>query len=192
MTHSYQFKTTLDVLRNILLDVPKPHQRHQSGAQIDTSTKSSGSISSVAAMEMKQILIGDVKYRDKKGRQMLRSAAMSLLREVEDRIALEGSEVFRRISYTLGKLQWSMQSQDTIEDVQISLTRFHGQHDYSRNGSTVSQFSLEDLRLVQWVDFNREHFLLTFLCPLHSTKSTVFLLQSPALTRLCSWIQQVC
>ncbi|KAL3827066.1 hypothetical protein ACHAXA_007573 [Cyclostephanos tholiformis] len=144
---SYQFKTTLDVLRNILLDVPKPHQRHQSGAQIDTSTKSSGSISSVAAMEMKQILIGDVKYRDKKGRQMLRSAAMSLLREVEDRIALEGSEVFRRISYTLGKLQWSMQSQDTIEDVQISLTRFHGQHDYSRNGSTVSQFSLEDLRV---------------------------------------------
>jgi hypothetical protein len=153
MTYSYQFNTTLDVLRNVLLDVPKPHQRHQSVVQIDSSTKSSGGISSVAAMEMEQILIGDVKYRDKKGRQMLRTAAMNLLRELEDRIALEGSEVFRRISYTLGKLQWSMQSQDSIEDVQISLTGFYGQHDYSKNGSTVSQFSLEDLRYVQWIAF---------------------------------------
>lgn len=107
----------------------------------------------MAAMKMEQILTGDVKYRDKKGRQMLRTAAMNLLRDLEDRIALEGSEVFRRISYTLGKLQWSMQSQDSIEDVQISLTGFYGQHDYSKNGSTVSQFSLEDLRYVQWIAF---------------------------------------
>ena len=144
--YSYQFKTTLDVLRNVLLEVPKPHQRHQSLDQDDTTTKSSGGIRSVAATEMEQLLSGDIKYRDKKGRQMLRTAAMSLLREIEDRIALEGSEVFRRISYTLGKLQWNMQNQDVIDDVQISFTGFNGQHDYSRDGSIISQFSLEDVR----------------------------------------------
>jgi len=128
------------------LEVPKPYQRHLSLAQDDTSTKFSGVGSSVAATEMEQILSRNVKYRDKKGRQMLHTAALSLLRELEDRIALEGSEVFRRIRYSLGKLQWSMQSQDAIDDVQIAFTGFNGQHDYSRDGSTVSQFSLEDLR----------------------------------------------
>jgi hypothetical protein len=128
------------------LEVPKPYQRHLSLAQDDTSTKFSGVGSSVAATEMEQILSRNVKYRDKKGRQMLHTAALSLLRELEDRIALESSEVFRRISYSLGKLQWSMQSQDAIDDVQIAFTGFNGQHDYSRDGSTVSQFSLEDLR----------------------------------------------
>jgi hypothetical protein len=126
-----------------LLDVPKPHQRHQSLAQDDTSTKFSGVRSSVATAEMEQILSRDAKYRDKKG---LHTAAMSLLRELEDRIALESSEVFRRISYSLGKLQWSVQSQEAIDDVQIAFTGFNGQHDYSRDGSTVSQFSLEDIR----------------------------------------------
>jgi hypothetical protein len=128
------------------LEVPKPYQRHLSLAQDDTSTKFSGVGSSVAATELEQILSRNVKFRDKKGRQMLHTAALSLLRELEDRIALEGSEVFRRIRYSLGKLQWSMQSQDAIDDVQIAFTGFNGQHDYSRDGSTVSQFSLEDLR----------------------------------------------
>ena len=100
----------------------------------------------MAVTELEQILSRNVKFRDKKGRQMLHTAALSLLRELEDRIALEGSEVFRRIRYSLGKLQWSMQSQDAIDDVQIAFTGFNGQHDYSRDGSTVSQFSLEDLR----------------------------------------------
>ncbi len=97
----------------------------------------------MATAEMEQILSRDAKYRDKKG---LHTAAMSLLRELEDRIALESSEVFRRISYSLGKLQWSVQSQEAIDDVQIAFTGFNGQHDYSRDGSTVSQFSLEDIR----------------------------------------------
>jgi len=146
---SYQFKTTLDVIRNVLLEPPKPHQRHQSFDQDETNDtqKSSERISSVAAIEMEEVLRNDNKHRGKKGRQMLRSAAMKLLRDLEDRIALDGNEVFRRVSYTLSKLTWCIQSQDEIDDVQIAFIGFNGQHDYSRGGSIVSQFSLEDVRV---------------------------------------------
>ena len=96
---------------------------------------------------MEEVLRNDDKHRGKKGRQMLRSAAMNLLRDLEDRIALDGNEVFRRVSYTLSKLTWCIQSQDEIDDVQIAFTGFNGQHDYSRGGSIVSQFSLEDVRV---------------------------------------------
>mmetsp|Transcript_17638 Transcript_17638/g.31626 ORF Transcript_17638/g.31626 Transcript_17638/m.31626 type:complete len:982 (-) Transcript_17638:14-2959(-) len=146
---SYQFKTTLDVIRNVLLEPPKPHQRHQSFDKEETDDASKERrISSVAATEMEEVLRNHDKHRGKKGRQILRSAAMNLLQDLEDRIALDGNEVFRRISYTLSKLTWSIQSQgEQLDDVQIAFTGFNGQHDYSRDGSIVSQFSLEDLRV---------------------------------------------
>mmetsp|Transcript_24870 Transcript_24870/g.44935 ORF Transcript_24870/g.44935 Transcript_24870/m.44935 type:complete len:467 (-) Transcript_24870:598-1998(-) len=97
---------------------------------------------------MEEVLRNHDKHRGKKGRQILRSAAMNLLQDLEDRIALDGNEVFRRISYTLSKLTWSIQSQgEQLDDVQIAFIGFNGQHDYSRDGSIVSQFSLEDLRV---------------------------------------------
>mmetsp|Transcript_23361 Transcript_23361/g.49999 ORF Transcript_23361/g.49999 Transcript_23361/m.49999 type:complete len:691 (-) Transcript_23361:2-2074(-) len=146
---SYQFKTTIDVIRNVLLEPPKPHQRHQSSDQDETDSrpKASERISSVAATEMEEALRNHNKQRGKKGRQMLRSAAMNLLRDLEDKIALNGNVVFRRVSYTLSKLTWCIQSQGELDDVQIAFTSFNGQHDYSRDGSIVSQFSLEDLRV---------------------------------------------
>ncbi|KAL7552645.1 hypothetical protein ACHAWF_015872 [Thalassiosira exigua] len=142
---SYQFKTTIDVIRNVLLEPPKPHQRHQSFNQdeTDVARKTSSCITSVAATEMEELL-GNI-TRGKKARQKLQGAAISLLRDIEDQIAFEGTEVFRRIHYTLGKLLWSIQSDEEIDDVQISFTGFDGQHDYSRDGSIVSQISLEDV-----------------------------------------------
>ena len=150
LLHSYQFKTTLDVIRNVLLEPPKPHHRYQSADhdENDHSPKSPEKSTSVAATEMEEVLRSiETKHPGKKGRQMLRTAAMSLLRDVEDRIALQGNEVFRRISYTLSKLQWYIQSEDEIDDVLIAFTGFNGQHDYSREGCISSQFSLEDVRV---------------------------------------------
>ena len=144
---SYQFKTSLDVLKNVLLEAPKPHQRHQ-GAVKDkkANTKTSEHMDSAAATEIEQILSGTVKYRDKKVREILKNAAMTLLRDLEDKIAIDGDEVFRRITYSCQRVQWSMQSHDSIDDVLISFTGFNGQHDYTRDGTTKSQFSLEDVR----------------------------------------------
>ena len=146
---SYQFKTTIDVIRNVLLEPPKPHQRHfdQDTEDMNTDHKSSRKVSK-AATEMEEALQrdSDGKY-GKKGRQAVHTAATILLQDLEDSHKLEGSEVFRRISYTLCKLKWVIQSQDEIDDVTISFTGFNGQHDYSLDGSIVSQFSLEDVRV---------------------------------------------
>lgn len=127
--------------------MPKPHRRPGYIDQDDvTATNTSSSVTSVAATEMAEILRDESKQQGKKGRQMLRTAAMGLLQETEDKIAIRGDEIFRRVSYTLCKLQSCIRSQDEIDDVQIDFTGFNGQHEYSTDGSVVSQFSLEDLR----------------------------------------------
>lgn len=144
---SYQFKTTIDVIRNVLLEVPKPYRRREYIDQDNvTSHDTLNRVTSVAAIHMEETLQGANKYQGKKGRQMLRATAMELMQETEDKILLNGDEVFRRVSYRLSKLQSCIRSHDEIDDVQIDFTGFHGQHDYSTIGSVVSQFSLEDLR----------------------------------------------
>lgn len=154
---SYQFKTTIDLIRNVLLEPPKPYRRHLQREKFDhveseTTPKPSKRVSSVAATEMEETLkskkfSNDYKHLGKKGREALRSSAMGLLRDLEDRLALSGDNINRRIAYTLSKLKWSIQCPDEIDDVEIAFTGFYGQHDYSTNGSVVSHFGLEDVRI---------------------------------------------
>lgn len=47
----------------------------------------------------------------------------------------------------MSKLQWLIQNEDEIDDVAIAFVGFYGQHDYSLDGSVVSQISLEDVRV---------------------------------------------
>ena len=145
---SYQFKTTIDVIRNVLLEVPKPYRRREyiDHDNVTASDETLSHVASNAAQQMEDTLRDASRHQGKKGRQMLRAAAMGLMQEIEDKIALNGDEVFRRVSYRLSKLQSCIRSHDEIDDVQIDFTGFHGQHDYSTDGSVVSQFSLEDLR----------------------------------------------
>lgn len=154
---SYQFKTTIDLIRNVLLEPPKPYRRHLERNFFDqieskTTTKPSKRIISAAAREMEQALKSNVvsndnRHRGKKGREMLRAAAMNLLRDIEDRLALDGDAIIRRVMYTLSKLKWCINDPNEIDDVTISFTGFHGQHDYSADGSVTSQFGLEDVRV---------------------------------------------
>ena len=85
---SYQFKTTIDVIRNVLLEAPKPYRRREYIDQ-DNGTASHETLSrvtSVAAIQMEDALRDATKHQGKKGRQMLRAAAMGLLQETEDKI----------------------------------------------------------------------------------------------------------
>jgi len=153
---SYQFKTTIDLIRNVLLEPPKPYRRHLQREKFDhiesqsNDPKPSNRISSVAATEMEDA-IGKIASNDKhlgrKEREALRSSAMALQRDLEDRLTLSGDDITRRIVYTLNQLKWSIQCPDEIDDVEIAFTGFYGHHDYSTNGSVLSQFGLEDVRV---------------------------------------------
>jgi hypothetical protein len=145
---SYQFKNTFDILRNVLLE-PPPHRQHRSfgGEENEPQTSSNRvRVSSVAAMEMEEVLASDSIHRGKYGREKLRSAAMNLLRDLEDR-HVSGSAQTRRVSYTLKKLKWCINSPDSIDNVEIAFTGFFGQHEYCFDGSVSTQFSLEDVRV---------------------------------------------
>jgi hypothetical protein len=98
---SYQFKTTIDVIRNVLLEVPKPYKRREYIDQDNgtTSHETLSRVTSVATIQMEDALRDATKHQGKKGRQMLRAAPMGLLQETEDKILLNGDEVFRQISY---------------------------------------------------------------------------------------------
>jgi hypothetical protein len=148
---SYQFKTTIDVIRNVLLEPPKPHRRSMTFAQDDgesTETRTKR-ISSLAVLEMERVLweTGSTKSSGKRKRAALRSSAINLVRDLEDGIELYGDHVIRRISYKLSKLVWFVRSQQLIDDVQIAFTGFHGEHCYMAGGSVNSQIDLEDVRV---------------------------------------------
>ncbi|KAL9191115.1 hypothetical protein ACHAXT_000821 [Thalassiosira profunda] len=151
---SYQFKTTIDVIRNVLLEAPKPHSRnHQTFLDDDATTEvqqtsEHTNISSLAAVKMEDVLRNESKLRGKKRRHALHTAAMNLMRDLEDqRMTLDGNDIFRRVSYELSQLRWCIQSDEEIDDVQIAFTGFSGQHDYAKDGSIVSQLSLEDVHV---------------------------------------------
>ncbi len=149
---SYQFKTTIDLIRNVLLEPPKVHRRSQNFAQVEgegTGGTPTNRISSLAVFEMESALWAARARRSsgKRERDALRSSAMKLVRDLEDRIELYGDQMIRRISYKLSKLVWCVQSQGQIDDVQIAFTGFQGEHTYMAGGSVKSQISLEDVRV---------------------------------------------
>jgi hypothetical protein len=145
---SYQFKNTFDIIRNVLLEPPPPRKHRSFGGEENEPQTPSNRVrvSSVAAMEMEEVLASDSIHRGKYGREKLRAAAMNLLRDLEDR-HVSGSTLVRRISYTLKKLKWCINSPDSIDNVEIAFTGFFGQHEYCFDGSVSTQFSLEDVRV---------------------------------------------
>ena len=148
---SYQFKTTIDLIRNVLLKPPKPHHRSQNFVQVEgegTETPTNR-ISSLAVFEMESALWAARARRSygKRERDALRSSAMNLVRDLEDRIEIYGDQMIRRISYKLSKLVWCVQSLGQTDDVQIAFTGFQGEHSYMAGGSVKSQISLEDVRV---------------------------------------------
>lgn len=140
---SYQMKQTFDIIRNVLLEPPKP-RRHRFEADVNKPQTPSNRvrISSVAAIELEEVLASDSIHRGKHGRERLRAAAVALLRDLEDRQFLTGKVITRRVSYTLRKLMWRINSPDSIDNVELAFTGFFGQHDYCFDGSVSSQFSL--------------------------------------------------
>ncbi|KAL7499599.1 hypothetical protein ACHAWT_007212 [Skeletonema menzelii] len=147
---SYQFKTTIDLIRNVLLKPPKPHRRSQNMTQLDEGTESRANrISSLAVFEMESALWAARARRasGKKERAALRSPAMKLIEDLERRIELYGDQMIRRITYKLSKLVWCVQSQGQIDDVRIAFTGFQGEHSYMASGLLKSEFGLEDLRV---------------------------------------------
>jgi len=148
---AYQFKTTIDLIRNVLLEPPKLHRRSQNFAHVEgegTETPTNR-MSSLAVFEMESALWADRARRTsgKRERDALRLSAMNLVRDLEDRIELYGDQMIRRISYKLSKLVWCVQSQGQIDDVQIAFTGFQGEHIYMAGGSVKTQIGLEDVRV---------------------------------------------
>mmetsp|Transcript_4382 Transcript_4382/g.9134 ORF Transcript_4382/g.9134 Transcript_4382/m.9134 type:complete len:1753 (-) Transcript_4382:32-5290(-) len=149
---SYQFKTTIDLIRNVLLKPPKPHRRSQNLIPLDVGEGTetpANRISSLAVFEMESALWAARAKRasGKRERVALRSPAMKLIEDLEKRIELYGDQMIRRISYKLSKLVWCIQSQGQKDDVQIAFTGFQGEHSYMASGSLKSQIDLEDVRV---------------------------------------------
>lgn len=148
---SYQFKTTIDLIRNVLLEPPKPHRRSKTFAQLDVeeTTTPTKRMSSLQVLEMERVLWETSAKRSsgKKERDALRSSAMNLVQDLEDRVERDGDQMIRRISYKLSKLVWFVQNQQQIDDVEIAFTGFTGSHCYMASGSVKSQIALEDVRV---------------------------------------------
>lgn len=148
---SYQFKTTIDLIRNVLLEPPKPHRRSKTFSQLDIeeTTTPTKQMSSLQVLEMERVLWETRAKRSsgKKERDALRSSAMNLVQDLEDRVERDGDQMIRRISYKLSKLVWFVQNQQQIDDVEIAFTGFTGSHCYMASGSVKSQISLEDVRV---------------------------------------------
>ncbi len=149
---SYQFKTTIDLIRNVLLKPPKPHRRSQNLVQLDKEEDAdtrSNRISSPEVFEMESALWAARARRasGKKERAALRSPAMKLIEDLERRVEVYGDQMIRRVSYKLSKLVWCVQSQGQIDDVQIAFTGFQGEHSYMASGALKTQISLEDVRV---------------------------------------------
>ena len=149
---AYQFKTTIDLIRNVLLKAPKPHRRSQNFIKVDYEEETENAvnrISSPAVFEMESALWAARARRasGKKERAALHSPAMMLIADLENRMSLHGDQMIRRISYKLSKLVWSVQSQGQVDDVQIAFTGFQGDHSYMASGQLKTQISLEDVRV---------------------------------------------
>jgi hypothetical protein len=158
---SYQFSTTLDVIRNTLLEPLKPRKEryYQQTKKSDDQTSltkdrhsplRSGFISQDTAQNrVEQALL---KWQaepnskaKKKWREHLRVLAKYLLVESEERQHSVNGPSIRQIEYSLGKAKWTVAGPDSINDAEIIFTGFKGVHDFTADGSVNSQIGLEDM-----------------------------------------------
>jgi len=157
---SHQFSTTLDVIRNVLLE-PLPSDRERYNRRVKESANdnkvekenkngASGKEKSEASHKMEDSIknkewASEANQKSKKGREYLRSLANQLLTEYEEKQGGNSEPSIRRIEYTLCKAKWKIASPDTINDSEISFTGFRGVHDFTADGSVNTLITLEDI-----------------------------------------------
>jgi len=166
--NSYQFSTALDVVRNTLLEPPKPrderyyqksadqHSRQdntksltgeeQFKEELIAQTKKRKAESNTLASEM-QRLLKDPNRNSKKWKETARRIANELVAEVGDNKKSNNEPSTRRIEYNLCKAKWKIAATDdvSINDAEINFTDFKGVHDFSSDGQSFSHISLEDM-----------------------------------------------
>jgi hypothetical protein len=169
MLDSYQFSTTLDVIRNVLLEPPKqPRPRfyrslinqikEEESELLDTSivqniaTGSRLKSSSMAMDELLKNLHGTSNKStphqlSKKDRDLLQAKAHTLLEDLDDAQKMSVELSLRRIKWSLSKVKWRVDSPSYDDRLTIDFTGLTGYHDFPRSGGIHSQLSLEDLNI---------------------------------------------
>lgn len=156
---SHQFSTTLDVIRNVLLEPLQPDRERYYKANKESSQESKketpkprkndkhDSEKSLALEKMEEAIRQwdqQAYQRTKKGREYLRKIANELCVEVEENQGGDEPSI-RRIEYTLSKAKWKVATSDIVNEAEISFTGFKGIHDYTADGCVNSQITLEDI-----------------------------------------------
>jgi len=161
---SYQFVTTLDVIRNVLLEPPKPSRERYYRSVMEGKEKSNEnrgknrnkSIQSGnnmhgsrkdACIKMEECVRqwNETNQNSKKMRERLRLMASEILGYLEENQGNTIEPSIRRVEYTLSKAKWKMISPGFVDDVEIDFTGFRGVHDFTADGSVNSQITLEDM-----------------------------------------------
>jgi len=156
---SGQFSTTLDVIRNVILEPMKPRQERyyqvkdkQINSITDCEEGSKSAENSTKPLEQFQLEKALNQLREgshknaKRCRENLRSLANSFLADIEENQLTKNGPSSRRIEYMLCKAKWKIAGPDT-NDAEINFTGFKGIHDFKADGSVNSQISLEDLHI---------------------------------------------
>jgi hypothetical protein len=162
---SYQFTTTLDVIRNVLLEPPKqPRPRFYRSLIKEmkeekkkdfhgTLLKSSRLKASSAAMAdmLKKVHRSNRQLQqyhvNKKDRELLQQKAHTLLEDLDDAQYMSHELSLRRIKWSLSKVKWKIDNSSFDDRVTIDFTGFTGYHDFPKEGGIHSQLSLEDLNI---------------------------------------------
>ena len=169
MLDSYQFTTTLDVIRNVLLEPPKqprprfyrslinPIEGEESQAPdasiFPTSATGSRLKASSAAVDeiLKKLCANNNKsmphHLSKKDRDLLQVKAHALLEDLDDTQKMSKTLSLRRIKWSLSKVKWRVDSSGYDDRVTIDFTGLTGYHDFPSSGGIHSQLSLEDLNV---------------------------------------------
>ena len=149
---SHQFTTTLDLIRNVLLEPPKaPRQRYYRSSLPDKNktneTKPNNEPnferSSRSTTNLKEAISRYTNVR-KGEREHLKSLAHESLEALEEKQGKSIQPSNRCIKYSLSKAKWKIYSPTFVDDVVINFTGLEGIHDYPADGSMCTNISLED------------------------------------------------
>jgi hypothetical protein len=157
---AYQFRTTLDLIRNVILEpMEPPRNRGQDFASstqdvlpTDIEPKKSDKHESNRKKHMNEVLCqwqeeGAKQQKIKKTRDHLRHAAKELQLELEEEHLQVGETIIRHVEYSLGKAKWKVKSPEFVDEVEINMSDFYGTHDFEADGSVNTRLGLEDLHI---------------------------------------------
>ena len=149
---SYQFSTTLNVIRTVLLAPPQHRRERYYGNPSKPEKKklNLGHVTEGVRKEMVDILKrhgNSVSLDKKQGKTILQSKAREILDDLEEKQEKSHRRRTRRIEYTLCKAKWKVINIDSTDNSELNLTWFRGTHDFTVDGSVNSQLFLEDLQI---------------------------------------------